>query len=154
MSEQSRRERGRGRGTGRAVWRESGNSSVAYLVVRNGKLEYGERRCGFDKGNQRTTKAPEGGAPVLDRSDAEHAPPPRPPFGRSRGRRSQTVGADCLTVCHPRDRSNLIGRERGREGDRFLIAVLRNMPWSALYIYTYIYIHIYIYIYLHIYIFI
>ena len=22
---------------------------------------------------------------------------------RSRGRRSQTVGADCLTVCHPRD---------------------------------------------------
>ena len=25
------------------------------------------------------------------------------PSGRSRGRRSQTVGADCLTVCHPRD---------------------------------------------------
>ena len=24
---------------------------------------------------------------------------------RSRGRRSQTVGADCLTVCHPRDLS-------------------------------------------------
>ena len=30
-------------------------------------------------------------------------------FGRSRGRRSQTVGADCLTVCHPRDRANLTG---------------------------------------------
>ena len=26
-------------------------------------------------------------------------------FGRSRGRRSQTVGVDCLTVCHPRDRA-------------------------------------------------
>ena len=26
--------------------------------------------------------------------------------GWSRGRRSQTVGADCLTVCHPRDRSS------------------------------------------------
>jgi len=24
-------------------------------------------------------------------------------IGGSRGRRSQTVGADCLTVCHPRD---------------------------------------------------
>ena len=24
-------------------------------------------------------------------------------LARSRGRRSQTVGADCLTVCHPRD---------------------------------------------------
>ena len=34
-------------------------------------------------------------------------PPPRPPFGRSRGRRSQTVSVDCLTVCHPRDRTNL-----------------------------------------------
>ena len=26
---------------------------------------------------------------------------------RSRGRRSQTVGADCLTVCHPRDELSL-----------------------------------------------
>ena len=24
-------------------------------------------------------------------------------MGTSRGRRSQTVGADCLSVCHPRD---------------------------------------------------
>ena len=36
-------------------------------------------------------------------------PGARPPFGRSRGRRSQTVVADCLTVCHPRDRTNLTG---------------------------------------------
>jgi len=70
---------------------------------------------------------------VLDRSDAKHAPPPRPPFGRSRGCRSQTVGADCLTMCHPRDRTNLTGSEREREGDRFLIAVMRNMLWSALF---------------------
>ena len=27
--------------------------------------------------------------------------------GWSRGRRSQTVGADCLTVCHPRDRQEV-----------------------------------------------
>ena len=53
---------------------------------------------------------------VLDRSDAKHAPPPRPPFGRSRGCRSQTVGADCLTMCHPRDRTNLTGSERERGG--------------------------------------
>jgi hypothetical protein len=29
-------------------------------------------------------------------------------IGGSRGRRSQTVGADCLTVCHPRDRGGCL----------------------------------------------
>ena len=43
-----------------------------------------------------------------------HLMPRRPPFARSRGRRSQTVSADCLTVCHPRD---LMPRRRqGEEG--------------------------------------
>ena len=39
-------------------------------------------------------------------------------FDRSRGRRSQTVGADCLTVCHPRDRTNLTVRRAARIGTR------------------------------------
>ena len=44
-------------GLGRAVWREPGSPSVTYLVMQNGNLEYGERRCGFNLKHQ-STKAP------------------------------------------------------------------------------------------------
>ena len=41
---------------GRAVW-SAGKSTVAYLVMQNRNLEYGERRCGFNTKHQ-ITKAP------------------------------------------------------------------------------------------------
>ena len=47
----------RKRGLGRPVWGEPGNSSVAYLVMQNRDLEYGERRFGFNTKHQ-STKAP------------------------------------------------------------------------------------------------
>ena len=36
---------------------------------------------------------------------------------RSRGRRSQTVGADCLTVCHPRDHRSRSARRTPHAAD-------------------------------------
>ena len=42
---------------GRLVSSSPGSSSVVYLVIQNGNLEYEERRCGFNTKHQ-STKAP------------------------------------------------------------------------------------------------
>ena len=42
---------------GRLVLGRPGNSYVAYLVMQNGNLEYGERRCGFNTEHQTTKRS-------------------------------------------------------------------------------------------------
>ena len=57
---------------------------------------------------------------------------------RSRGRRSQTVSVDCLTVCHPRDRLRLGCGQALREPFHVLLQLLPNaicvVNWSVHYV--------------------
>ena len=45
-------------GLSRLVFGLQGNSSIAYLVMQNGNLEYGEPRCGFNTKHRSTKAAP------------------------------------------------------------------------------------------------